>query len=172
MFDKLIGLANNDKTRDLAMTAGGMVALMAGRKRAAVGMFARGLYGLEQQWRATNAFDGTLGERWARAEAFYEETHSHPVNRWFHMAGIPMIVGGTAGLLAFKPYRPLWWASCGAFGVGWSLNFVGHGVQRSAPAFADDPLSFIAGPVWDARQVQKQLFGGGRREVEHEPTTV
>ena len=69
------------------------------------------------------------------------------------MAGIPLIVGGAAGLLAFKPYRPAWTVAAGTFAVGWGLNIVGHAAfEKNAPAFKDDPLSFLAGPVWDLQQ--------------------
>jgi uncharacterized membrane protein YGL010W len=37
------------------------------------------------------------------------------------------------------------------------LNFIGHGkYEKNAPAFADDPLSFIAGPVWDFQQILRK----------------
>jgi uncharacterized membrane protein YGL010W len=33
------------------------------------------------------------------------------------------------------------------------MNLVGHAVfEKNRPAFADDPLSFLAGPAWDLRQ--------------------
>ena len=35
------------------------------------------------------------------------------------------------------------------------MNIVGHAVfEKNRPAFADDPLSFLAGPVWDLGQVK------------------
>lgn len=72
-----------------------------------------------------------------------------------------MIAASTVGLFVAKPFRPVWLASAGGFTVGWAMNFVGHGVfERSAPAFADDPLGFIAGPVWD----MKQLLAGRRSD--------
>jgi uncharacterized membrane protein YGL010W len=41
----------------------------------------------------------------------------------------------------------------GAFGVGWALNLVGHAAyEKRAPAFSEDGLSFLAGPVWDLQQ--------------------
>ena len=94
------------------------------------------------------------------AIGFYEKTHQNPVNRWLHITGIPMIVGGTVGLLAFKPYRPAWGVSAGAFALGWGLNFIGHGFfEKAAPAFKDDPLSFVAGPVWDLMQLRSRMSG-------------
>ncbi len=171
MIDAVLSLVEDPKKRDLMMTAGGMAALLAGRKMTAVSMFARGLVGLEGHWRKNNPdFDGSLAERWAWSERFYEQTHQNETNRLLHVIGIPMIVGGTAGLLAFKPFRPAWALSAGSFTLGWGLNFVGHGVfEKGAPAFADDPLGFIAGPAWDFKQLfrsDKQVEGSTADPVE------
>jgi uncharacterized membrane protein YGL010W len=152
----------DDQKRNTLALLGGMGALMAGRKRAGLTMFARGAWGLEKGWRQKHPeFDGSFKQRWALSVAFYEQTHQNDKNRWLHMVGIPMIVGGAAGLLAATPKRPLWRASAWLFGVGWTLNFIGHGVfEKNAPAFADDPLSFIAGPAWDLIQWRRKLQGG------------
>jgi uncharacterized membrane protein YGL010W len=40
------------------------------------------------------------------------------------------------------------------------LNIVGHACfERRAPAFSDDPLSFVAGPVWDLQQLSARFRG-------------
>ncbi len=144
------------KTRDVALTAGGMLALLGGQKVLGLAMFGKGALGLEELWRERHPeFSGDFSERWRRAQEFYEETHQHEVNRTLHVVGIPMIVGGAAGLLLFTPFGPRWIAAAGSFTAGWVLNFIGHGVyEKKAPAFADDPLSFIAGPMWDLQQVR------------------
>jgi hypothetical protein len=153
MFEKILGMIGDKKKRDVALMAGGMLSLLGGRKVVALSMFAKGAMGLEKEWRRVHPeFDGGFAERWERAIEFYEGTHQHPWNRKLHIAGIPIIVGGTLGLLLFRPYGPTWLVSAGAFTFGWVLNFIGHGVfEKNAPAFADDPLSFLAGPVWDLR---------------------
>lgn len=155
MLDTLLTLLPNEKTRNVASTAAGMLGVLAGRKVAGLTLFAKGVYGLEKQWRADHPeFEGGLEERWRRAVDFYEKTHGDSMNRKLHIIGIPMIVGGTAGLLLFTPYRPLWFMAASSFTFGWVLNFIGHGVfEKNAPAFADDPLSFLAGPVWDFQKV-------------------
>ena len=161
MFDKVLSLIPDQKTRDVVSMAGGMVALLGGRKVVGLGMFGRGAYALEQHWRAAHPeFQGNLADRWNKAIEFYESTHKDDTNRKLHIVGIPMIVGGAAGLLIFSPYRPAWFVSAGTFTAGWVLNFIGHGIfEKNAPAFADDPLSFIAGPVWDFQQI----FGKGKK---------
>lgn len=154
MFKTLVSLLPSKKSRDVATTAAGMAALLTGQKVAALGAFAKGVAGLEEAWREANPdFEGTFSDRWERAITFYEDTHAHPVNRKLHVVGIPMILGGAAGLLLFRPFRPLWMASATSFTVGWGLNIVGHVVyEKNAPAFADDPLAFVAGPIWDFKQ--------------------
>lgn len=133
----------------------GMGALFAGRKVAALGMFAKGLMALEEHWRQKHPdFDGGFAERWDEATKFYDATHQNKVNRWLHITGIPLIVAGAAGLLTLKPYRPAWSVAAGSFAVGWGLNIAGHLIfEKNAPAFKDDPLSFVAGPMWDIQQL-------------------
>lgn len=150
-------------TLALAYTVGGMATLTLGGPRIpALGLFVKGARELENGWRARHPrFQGGLRERWHKAEAFYEGTHQDDTNRMLHIVGIPMILGGAAGMLAFRPLgltAPLWFGSAGTFTTGWALNIVGHAVfEKNAPAFKDDPLSFVAGPVWDARQVARRL---------------
>jgi hypothetical protein len=138
----------------------GMAALLAGRKWLGLSLFAKGFVDLERGWRERyerdhgHAFYGGASGRWVAATKFYEQTHQNSTNRMLHIAGIPFIVAGAAGLLAFRPYRPAWIASAVAFAGGWITNIVGHAVfEKNAPAFRDDPLSFIAGPIWDIQQV-------------------
>jgi hypothetical protein len=155
---KLADTLGVKKNRDVALTGLGMGALLAGQRALGLSLFAKGMVGLEEHWREVNAFTGTGRERWDQAIAFYEATHQHPVNRALHVVGIPLVLGGAVGLLASRPLRPVWLAGAASFTLGWGLNFIGHGVfEKKAPAFADDPLSFIAGPVWDAQHLGRLL---------------
>lgn len=173
MIEKLLSLIPDKKTRDVASMASGMVLLLGGRKVVGLGLFSRGAYGLEMHWRSVNEFDGDLKERWEKAIRFYDETHRDPMNRKLHVVGIPIILGGTAGLLLFPAYRPLWLLSASAFTFGWVLNFIGHGVfEKNAPAFADDPLSFLAGPVWDYQQLRKKKGKGVEADYGDLPVNV
>jgi len=153
MLGKVLSLIPQKKQRSVAYAVGGMASLLVGQKVGGLMMFAKGWKGIEEEWRKANPdFDGDFSARWDRAISFYEDTHSEPTNRKLHMIGIPMIVGGAAGLLLFRPFRPFWFASASSFATGWGLNIIGHAFfEGNAPAFADDPLSFIAGPVWDLK---------------------
>ena len=156
MLQRIVDIVPPEK-RDQALAAAGGAALLTGQKLTAIMMFSKGVSGLERKWRANHPeFKGGLPERWAAARSFYEQTHQDPTNRLLHMAGIPLIVGGAAGLLFSPRYSPPWFLSATAYSGGWVLNLVGHyKFEKNAPAFADDPLSFVAGPVWDAQQLIK-----------------
>jgi hypothetical protein len=142
-------------TLGVALSVAGMTALAAGFKLTALSLFGAGVRLLEKDWRARHPdFTGDASARWQESLSFYRETHQHPTNRTLHLIGIPLIAVGAAGLFASRPLSPvtggLWAGSLGAFAAGWALNLVGHAAfEKRAPAFSDDGLSFIAGPVWD-----------------------
>lgn len=151
---------SSDQARlGVALAVAGMGALCFGFKRSALALFGLGIATLERDWRARHPeFQAGPRERWQAALSFYRQTHQHPTNRTLHVIGIPLIVGGAAGLFVSRPLSPvsggLWLGSLGAFSVGWALNLVGHArYERQAPAFSEDGLSFLAGPVWDLEQL-------------------
>lgn len=140
---------------DTAKLVGGMGLLLMGRKASALALFGSGMASLEKKWRERHPeVPEGLEARWKAAQDFYEKTHKDRTNRVLHIAGIPLIVGGAAGLLLSTPFRPTWLGSAAAFAAGWALNIAGHAVfEKNAPAFTEDPLSFVAGPVWDVQQL-------------------
>ena len=150
----------------VALSVAGMGALCAGFKVSAVSLFSAGVRLLEKDWRQRHPeFVGNASERWQESLSFYRETHQNSTNRTLHLIGIPMIVGGALGLFASKPLSPvtgvLWAGSLAAFTTGWALNIVGHAAfEKHAPAFSEDGLSFIAGPVWDIQTMLKARRAG------------
>ena len=130
--------------------------VLAGRKKEGLLMFSDGFYRLEKNYREVNPeLEPGLKARWREAVRFYDETHQEETNRTLHRWGIPVILLGAVGLLTTKPYRKPWWVAATAFALGWATNIVGHGkYEKNRPAFTEDPLSFIAGPVWDLKQMQ------------------
>lgn len=154
------------KQIEAAKLVGGMALLMFGRKAEGLALFGKGMYDLEKIYREEHPdLEPGFDKRWEKAVEFYESTHLDKTNRTLHMVGIPIIVGGAIGLLASKPYKKVWLASAAAFGFGWALNILGHSkYEKNKPAFTDDPLSFIAGPVWDV----KQLMGNDKKLIENE----
>lgn len=152
----------NQRQRGVALAVGGMATLMTGGKVTALGLFSSGFRDLEEAWREAHPeFTGGKRERWRHAIEFYEATHKDPTNRKLHVIGIPIIVGGAAGMLLWPRYTPPWFLSAFGFGAGWALNILGHAAfEKNAPAFADDPLSFIAGPIWDLKHLRQILSRG------------
>src|SRR6187551_3323051 len=116
-------------TLGVALSVAGMGALCAGFKLSALSLFGAGIKLLEKDWRARHPeFVGNAAERWQASLSFYRDTHQNGTNRTLHLIGIPLIVGGAAGLFASKPFSPvtgvLWAGSLGAFAAGWALNLV------------------------------------------------
>ena len=143
------------KLMGAAEVVGGMGLLCLGHKVKGLAMFGHGLSTLEELYRENNPdLEPGWQARWNRAVTFYEATHQDETNRTLHRAGIPIILGGALGLLLTRPYRLPWLVSASAFAGGWALNVIGHALyEKNTPAFTEDPLSFIAGPVWDIRQM-------------------
>lgn len=155
---------SEDTRRDVAWMVGGMATLVVGAGPLALAPFLKGARGVERAYRRRHRFDGTFSERWARAISFYDGTHQNPTNRALHLVGMPFIVAGTAGLAVSSPFNPLSWPvygpSLSSFTFGWALNLVGHAAfEKNSPALAEDPLSFLAGPMWELDLLRKKLRG-------------
>lgn len=73
---------------------------------------------------------------------------------WF---GAGLAVGGTALWLS---------AGLGLFVVGWTIQFVGHFYEGRKPAFVDDIMGLMIGPLFVVAEAAFLL--GLRQEVEHE----
>ncbi len=90
-----------------------------------------------------------LGQRpmsdWIRQ---YAESHQHPVNRWCHTLGIPMIVVSLAVAAGAVVWPALWWPAAVLFVAGWVLQFVGHAVEGKAPEFFKDWRFLFVGVRW------------------------
>lgn len=143
------------KALSTAEVVGGMAMLLLGHKVKGLALFGHGIYGLEKIYRENNPdLEPGFDARWNRAVEFYESTHQDETNRTLHRLGIPVIVSGAVGLFVNKPYQLPWLSSAATFAVGWAMNIVGHGVyEKNKPAFTEDPLAFVAGPVWDIKQM-------------------
>jgi len=137
------------------MVVAGMVLLFIGYKWIGLGTFLFGNLMLERCWRLLRPqFKGGFQARWQAALDFYDATHGNRINRLLHIWGIPLILGSAIGLFVLPVHQTPWIWSAGIFAFGWALNIWGHAFhEKNAPAFADDPLSFVAGPAWDLKQV-------------------
>ena len=91
-----------------------------------------------------------LGHRsWDEWIALYARSHQHPVNRWCHTLGIPMIVL-SIGLVPVAAFAApaLWPVAAALFVAGWALQFVGHAVEGKPPEFFSDWRFLFVGLRW------------------------
>ena len=92
--------------------------------------------------------DTFAGRPWAEWIARYARSHQHPVNRFCHTVGIPLIVLSIGlGVLSLLVPR-LWLPSLALFGTGWALQFVGHAFEGKAPEFFHDWRFLLVGVRW------------------------
>ncbi len=89
-----------------------------------------------------------LNREWSRVLASYKDDHQNPMNRAFHMVGVPMIVASIP-VAATVVGIPI---AAGLFTVGWTFQFVGHVFEGKKPSFVNDKRSLIAGALWAAEK--------------------
>ena len=88
-------------------------------------------------------------EQWV---AQYASSHQHPVNRFCHTLGIPLIAASLP-LFVVAALRHAWWPlPVAMFVVGWILQFLGHFIEGNQPAFFRNPVYLLVGPLWLARR--------------------
>jgi len=113
-----------------------------------------------------------LGNRsWDDWIAQYSTSHRHPVNRFCHTIGIPMIALGlplflvAASWHAFWPVptalfvasffvHRLWPIAAALFIIGWLFQFIGHAFEGKPPEFFSDWRFLLVGTRWWARKIQ------------------
>ena len=84
-------------------------------------------------------------EQWI---AQYATSHQHPVNRFCHTLGIPLIVISIVWLIvAWIVSAPLGMAAT-LFVVGWVLQFIGHAFEGKRPEFLHDWRFLFVGLRW------------------------
>lgn len=83
--------------------------------------------------------------------ANYKAKHQHPLNRLLHSIGIPLIVISLP--LFFFNWR---WALA-MFVGGWFFQFAGHMIEGNQPAFFNNPVYLLVGPLWLLRKVSSRL---------------
>ncbi len=78
----------------------------------------------------------------------YEQSHRHPVNRFCHLIGIPMIVVSLVLALVAIFVDGLWPLVIALFVVGWFFQFVGHIFEKKRPEFFNDWRFLLVGLRW------------------------
>ena len=77
----------------------------------------------------------------------YAEAHRHPMNRFCHSIGIPMIALSIV-LLPLAFVRAYWAVPVMLFVVGWVFQFIGHAYERKPPEFVKDWRFLFVGLRW------------------------
>ena len=90
-------------------------------------------------------FGDRSNEQWI---AQYATSHQHPVNRWCHTLGIPIIVVSLGLFIAAIFLRSLWPYAAALFVAGWMLQFVGHAFEGKGPEFLHDWRFLFVGVRW------------------------
>jgi uncharacterized membrane protein YGL010W len=85
--------------------------------------------------------------------ARYERGHQHPVNRFCHLIGIPMIALSVLLAIAALVLRDLWAPALALFTLGWVLQFVGHWFEKQPPEFFKDWRFLFVGLRWWGRKI-------------------
>jgi uncharacterized membrane protein YGL010W len=84
-------------------------------------------------------------EQWI---AQYASSHTHPVNRFCHTLGIPMIAISLPLFVVAIFVAHFWMVPTALFLVGWIFQFVGHAFEGKLPEFFTDYRFLFVGLRW------------------------
>jgi uncharacterized membrane protein YGL010W len=88
------------------------------------------------------------GKTWDEWIAQYARSHQHPVNRFCHTVGIPLIAVSLPLFAAAFFASELWLVPATMFVVGWALQFIGHWFEGKPPEFFSDWRFLFVGLRW------------------------
>jgi uncharacterized membrane protein YGL010W len=88
---------------------------------------------------------GRSSEEWI---AQYGGSHQHPVNRFCHTLGIPLIVMSLVLFFVAWLMSGYWWIPIALFVAGWALQFIGHAFEGKPPEFFHDWRFLFVGLRW------------------------
>ena len=88
------------------------------------------------------------GKSWDEWIEEYAESHQHPVNKWMHTVGIPMIAASILLIPLCFFVAGAWRFALGLFVAGWILQFIGHAFEGKPPEFFKDYRFLFVGLRW------------------------
>ncbi len=94
------------------------------------------------------------GRSWDDWIAQYATSHQHPVNRFCHTIGIPLIVLSIPLALVALFVDGLWLVPLAMFVTGWIFQFVGHAFEGKPPEFFHDWRFLFVGLRWWVAKVR------------------
>ena len=80
--------------------------------------------------------------------AQYASSHQHPVNRFCHTVGIPMIVISLGVFVLSAFVAGAWKLALALFAAGWVFQFVGHAFEGKPPEFFHNWRFLFVGVRW------------------------
>ncbi len=84
----------------------------------------------------------------------YAESHQHPVNKWTHTIGIPMIAISILLIPVSFFVAGFWRIALGLFIFGWILQFIGHYFEGKPPEFFKDWRFLFVGLRWWFKKIR------------------
>jgi len=90
-------------------------------------------------------FAGRPWEEWIQQ---YSGSHRHPVNRFCHTVGIPLIALSLPLFVVIPFLQGFWIIPVAMFLIGWVLQFIGHAVEGKRPEFFQDWRFLFVGLRW------------------------
>jgi uncharacterized membrane protein YGL010W len=88
------------------------------------------------------------GRPWNEWIAQYATSHQHPINRFCHTLGIPLIVLSLPLFVVAIVVQGFWPIPLAMFVFGWIFQFVGHAVEGKPPEFLQDWRFLFVGLRW------------------------
>jgi uncharacterized membrane protein YGL010W len=96
------------------------------------------------------------GKPWEEWIAQYGRSHEHPVNRFCHTVGIPLIVLSLPLFVVALVAGGYWWLPITLFVVGWIFQFVGHAFEGKPPEFLHDWRFLLVGLRWWLAKIRRR----------------
>jgi len=87
----------------------------------------------------------------------YAKSHRHPVNRFCHTIGIPLVVASLVlvPVVFLFNISGAWFAAL--FGAGWFFQFLGHAFERKRPEFMHDARFLFVGLRWWVQKIRGRV---------------
>jgi uncharacterized membrane protein YGL010W len=99
-------------------------------------------------------FEGRTSSEWIQQ---YSESHQHPVNRFCHTIGIPLIAVSIPFFLLLIIAPRFWLLPVTLFIAGWLLQFTGHWFEGKPPEFFRDWRFLFVGLRWWSAKIRGRV---------------
>lgn len=96
------------------------------------------------------------GKPWSEWIDEYSQAHQHPVNKFLHTVGIPMIALSLPFFMVAIFIKGFWVLPVSFFIIGWILQFIGHYFEGKPPEFFKDWRFLFVGLRWWLKKMREQ----------------